>query len=57
MNEVTRILSAMEQGDPHADEQLVAAGLRGTAQADNEHPSIARGILIAFFSEQLTFSR
>ena len=33
MNEVTRILSAIEQGDPRAAEQTSAAGLRGAAQA------------------------
>ena len=33
MNEVTRILSAIDQGDPLAAEQLLTAGLRRAAQA------------------------
>ena len=57
MNEVTRILSAIEQGDPHAAEQAPAAGyeelrklaaerLSGEARRDAPgHGTRARGYL------------
>jgi len=55
MNEVSRILSAIEQGDPHAAEQLLVAGLRGDVQADSECPSISHGILITFLLSNYLF--